>query len=380
MAQCTGTPITSFSITNVQDVTCNGGSDGSITVEIVGGEAPYVYELNVDFGGGGIAPFLNSPSTTDTEYTFSGLPAESATGGSYQIIVKTSNSHTSGTPALIKLCSERQITNIDLNQPDPIALDAGLTTIVGNTKCTGLPDGSIDLNASVSGGTGPYEYSLDGGAFSASTSFTVLLHGDYTLTVRDAQACTQDFLITIPDNRVAPTTTISPDPAEVCINTDLALDGNPVGGSGTFTTHSWTGDTGPLSATNIANPTFNTATPGVYNLTYTVTDDNGCTATDDITVTVNTEPPAADQTPSVCEDAQGSGQAVVDLTALEGSINGGGGITYSWYLVYDGVTLSNAIGTPAAYTVSDGEIVYAEVNDGSCTNVAEVTYTVNPLP
>ncbi|MGD1891804.1 MAG: SprB repeat-containing protein, partial [Cyclobacteriaceae bacterium] len=96
LAQCTGDPITSFSITNIQDVSCNGGSDGSITVEVVGGEAPYVFELNVDFGGGGVAPFLNSPSTTDTEYTFTNLPAESTTGGSYQLVVKTSNSHPSG--------------------------------------------------------------------------------------------------------------------------------------------------------------------------------------------------------------------------------------------------------------------------------------------
>ena len=37
---------------------------------------------------------------------------------------------------------------------------------------------------------------------------------------------------------------------------------------------------------DVENTTFNNATPGDYDLTYTVTDANSCTAIDNITVTV----------------------------------------------------------------------------------------------
>ena len=87
--------------------------------------------------------------------------------------------------------------------------------------------------------------------------------------------------------KVSPIVSITPDPAEVCPNVDLQLNGNPSGGSGTYTSHSWTG-TGAifLSDTNIENPVFNSPTLGTYSLTYAVTDANGCTRSDEVVVTV----------------------------------------------------------------------------------------------
>jgi len=86
--------------------------------------------------------------------------------------------------------------------------------------------------------------------------------------------------------RRAPTASITPDPAQMCVGGTLNMNGNPTGGSGTYTTHAWTGNTSPLSATNIQNPTFSTTSAGTYNLTYTVTDERGCTGSDNISVTV----------------------------------------------------------------------------------------------
>ncbi|WKN45481.1 fibronectin type III domain-containing protein [Tunicatimonas pelagia] len=303
LGQCTGTPFNDIAITDIQNVTCNGGADGSITVEVDGGEAPFVYELVLDQGGAGVTPLLSSPSTTDTEYTFSGLPAETVAGGNYRIIVKTSNSHSSGIPILVASCSERRIDDIDLTQPDAIVINTGVVAINSNNRCIAPFDGSIDATGAVSGGNGSYEYSIDGTNFQASPIFSNLEHNTYTLSVRDANGCVETESITVPDNRVAPTTTISPDPANVCISTDLVLNGNPAGGSGTYT-HSWTGDIASLSDPNIQGPTFNSATAGTFNLAYTVTDDNGCTATDNITVTVVDDPdlslPVSVQTTPIC--------------------------------------------------------------------------------
>ncbi|HJZ38965.1 MAG TPA: DUF2341 domain-containing protein, partial [Bacteroidales bacterium] len=87
---------------------------------------------------------------------------------------------------------------------------------------------------------------------------------------------------------VAPTAGITPDPAQTCPGIDLGLNGNPSGGSGIYTGHVWSGaGSGSLYATDIVNPDFNNASCGSYGLTYTVTDDNGCVGSDNITVEVN---------------------------------------------------------------------------------------------
>ncbi len=90
--------------------------------------------------------------------------------------------------------------------------------------------------------------------------------------------------ITVNEN---PTASISPASAEICGGETLSLNGNPSGGSGTYSYHEWTGNTSPLTATNIVNPDFSTTTGGAYHLTYTVTDDVGCQGSDMIEVNVN---------------------------------------------------------------------------------------------
>jgi PKD repeat protein len=91
-----------------------------------------------------------------------------------------------------------------------------------------------------------------------------------------------------------PAASITPDPAVTCEGVGLSLDGNPSGGSGTYTTHLWTGAGATyLDNVNSQTPTFTCGTSGNYSLTYTVTDDNGCSGSDDITVTVYSNPSAS---------------------------------------------------------------------------------------
>lgn len=82
---------------------------------------------------------------------------------------------------------------------------------------------------------------------------------------------------TIP-NCPAPTPTIAPT-ATICANTNQTLTASGA------TSYAWS-PASNLSATNIANPVFNCATPGTY--TYTITGSNACgqTATTNVTVTV----------------------------------------------------------------------------------------------
>ncbi|MCG8311440.1 MAG: gliding motility-associated C-terminal domain-containing protein [Cytophagales bacterium] len=96
-----------------------------------------------------------------------------------------------------------------------------------------------------------------------------------------------------------------------------------------------------------------------------------------VTYTVNSLPAANDQTPAVCEDVAGGGTSAVDLTALNAAIDGGAGHTITWY---SDAGLTTPVGDPTNETVSTGSVYYAEVDDGTCTDVATVTYTVNATP
>mgnify|MGYP003775021531 CR=1 FL=1 len=76
------------------------------------------------------------------------------------------------------------------------------------------------------------------------------------------------------------------DPIAACGGVATVIDGNPTGGSGIYTQHTWTGDVGPLSNYSVQSPTFLTSVAGNYILTYKVQDSNGCVAEGDVEVIV----------------------------------------------------------------------------------------------
>ena len=78
--------------------------------------------------------------------------------------------------------------------------------------------------------------------------------------------------------------TISANSTSVTVNESIQLNATAIGGTGDYT-YSWSPATSFADAT-IANPTFTSATAGVYTFTCTVTD-NGKTASNTITITVN---------------------------------------------------------------------------------------------
>jgi hypothetical protein len=109
--------------------------------------------------------------------------------------------------------------------------------------------------------------------------------------------------------------TVNPSPTASISKVGLQLHGNPIGGSGTYTVHTWTGvGATHLSATNIENPIFTADVLGSYPLTYTVTDSNGCVGYDDIVVQViNATPVAQYQSLTTCKNAA----LAVTLTATD---------------------------------------------------------------
>ncbi len=377
---------------------CVGSNDGQIQINFVDASGNYDaslgdftpgtgdYEYNLfDSGDGWVysesgftafnTPGISVSFTAPNTITFTGLPPITD-GSGYAIYLS------GGTCAIPAQEYTSGPFNIMVAAAVPIVIDDASITTVGNTKCIAPFDGSIDATGTVTGGAGSYEYSIDGITFQPSPVFANLEHNPYTLSVRDANGCIQTESITVPDNRVNPTAAITPNPAQVCVNANLVLDGNPGGGSGTFTTHSWTGDIAPLSDPSIQAPTFNSATVGTFNLTYTVTDDNGCTATDNITVTVVDEPDlsltVSPQVATICENTDTN--ILVDNSEV--------GYNYTLRDAANNIISGPTAGTSGQISFPTGNLTVTTtfnvlVSNGVCadqqlTNTAEVTVVPGP--
>jgi gliding motility-associated-like protein len=112
------------------------------------------------------------------------------------------------------------------------------------------------------GGTGPFQYSLNGGPLQNSNTFNGLSQNTYVVTVRDASGCVYNFNVNIGlQNNLA-----------------LAANGDSqvcLGGSFTptvtsnATTYSWSPSTG-VSNPNIATPTITPTTTTTYTVTATL--------------------------------------------------------------------------------------------------------------
>jgi len=84
---------------------------------------------------------------------------------------------------------------------------------------------------------------------------------------------------------------------------------------------------------------------------------------------------AIDQYPAaLCEDIPGSGtHSGINLTLLESTIDDGNAYVHTWY---NDPSLTSPVVSPSSATASDGQIFYDEVDNGICTNIAEVIYSV----
>jgi hypothetical protein len=127
------------------NISCFGNTDGQISLTASGGTAPYSYSLN-------------GTSYVSTNI-FNGLSANS-----YNTRIRDSKNCLSATQVA-------QVT-----QPS-------LLTVVASTV------NGFEIDATASGGTSPYQYSIDGVTFQAGTIFTNIVNGQYTVTAKDNRNC-----------------------------------------------------------------------------------------------------------------------------------------------------------------------------------------------
>jgi len=226
------------SISSFTDVSCFGGNDGAATVSVGGAFPGFTYQWDASAG-----------SQTTNPATGLGL-------GLYNVVV----TDTFG-------CVMN--TNVSINEPSALSS----VVIPGTITCPG----SCDANAltNVSGGTTPYTYQWDSNALNQTTNPAInLCDGTYLVTITDFNGCTllDSIVLANPDSIVLNTGSI---PAN-CNLPDGTAWVQIVSGAIGGTTISW--NTTPVQTTDTATNIL----AGTY--TVTVTDANGCSASDTTTV------------------------------------------------------------------------------------------------
>ncbi|MEQ8910594.1 MAG: lamin tail domain-containing protein, partial [Vicingaceae bacterium] len=276
---------------------CNGSSDGGATASATGGTAPYTYAW----------------SNGATTASITGVAS-----GTYTVTITDNNG-----------CSDTDNSTIT----EPTALVAA-TVVDSNVSCNGLSNGGV--TASASGGTAPYTYAWSNGATTAS--ITGIAVGTYTATITDNNGCTatDNSPITEPATLVAATVVDSNVSCNGLSNGGVTASAS--GGTAPYT-YAWSNGATTASITGIAVGTY----------TATITDNNGCTATDNSTIT---EPVALLASVVVDSNASCNGFADGGLTA---SASGGTmPYTYTWSNAATTASITGVSASNYSVTVTDG--------------------------
>ncbi len=251
--------------------------------------------------------------------------------------------------------------------PSSLVADAGN----GGAYCAGS-GGSITLGGSptANGGTAPFAYTWSGGL--PATSNPVAGPSSttkYFVTVVDSKGCISVDSVTVIVNP-SPIASAGIDTA-VCAGESVALGGEPTASSGTpGYTYSWSPGVG-LSSTTASNPTAIPAATTTY--VVVITDVNGCTATDNIAITVHQNPVAdagSDQSIQACSSDS------VQIGGSPTASGGGGSYTYTWTpgLGLSGSTIAN----PFVSNIGSTSNYWIVVTDQfGCTATDQTSVVVN---
>ncbi|MBS1637382.1 MAG: choice-of-anchor L domain-containing protein [Bacteroidetes bacterium] len=321
---------TSPTVAGGYNITCNGQTNGSVSLNVTGGAMAYQFSW-----------------TGSGAYTSSSQNLANIGAGTYSVIVTDANACTT-------------TTAITLTQPSVLLASATSPTVAGgyNITCNGASNGAVNLG--INGGTPVYTYAWSGPSGYTSTlqNPASLQAGVYYVTATDANACT------------ATTTIVLTEPAALIANTSSptynggyhitcngfnngAINLSAGGGTPAYT-YSWSGPSGYSS--NVQNPSGVVA--GVY--TASVTDLNGCMATSSITLTQ----PAA-MTGSLTTGYYNGGYNVSCNGSTDGNVTqviSGGTIPYT--IIWNNGTTGTDLNNVGAGTYS---VIVTDANNCSIT-------------
>lgn len=200
------------------DVLCNGGSSGTASASVSGGTSTYTYSWGT--------------SPVQTTSTATGLSI-----GTYSVLISDGNGCTqTATSALIT---------------QPIAM--AITTTTSGSSCGPYANGII--TASATNGTAPYNYTWSSGQ--TGPVLSNILGGTYTVTVTDANGCSNSSPATMPTS-VLPVADFTNVPTISCEGVFEQFT------STSTSALSWNWNFGGLATSTLENPGFIFPYNGTY--------------------------------------------------------------------------------------------------------------------
>lgn len=282
----------------------------------------------------GAVDYVWSPSAGLSATTGSTVMASPSLATIYTIVGTDANGCTATTTIDVSIADELTLTAV----ADPPGICGGGST-----------------NISVSGAM-DYVWSPATGLSSTTGSIVTANPAaptTYTITGTNADGCTGTTTIFI-DIFADPTAEAGADEA-ICTGNGITL--NASGG----VTYEWSPAMG-LDNPNIATPFANPLNTTTYDLT--VTDANGCTATDNVTVTVHEVIANAGADVSTCE-------------GIAAPLLASGGVTYEWSPIA-GLDDTN-VANPNAMPLSTTNYTVTVTDANGCSDTDEVTVFVNGI-
>ncbi len=280
---------------------------------------------NVDLGADQTHCDYDIPITLDAGAGFS---YAWSTGETTQIIAPATSGNYSVVITDLNGCTATDDMNLTVNVAPTVDLGAD------QTHC------DYDVPVTLDAGAG-FSYAWNTGATTQTISPATT--GNYSVIITDANGCTatDDMNLTV---NVAPTVDLGTDQTHCDYDVPVTLD------AGAGFTYAWnTGD---------ASQTIAPSTTGNYSVI--ITDTNGCTATDDMNLTVNVAPTVnlgADQTH--CD---------YDVPV---TLDAGSGFSYAW-------NTGDASQTIAPSTTGNYSVIITDAN--GCTATDDMNLTVNVAP
>ncbi|MCZ2140011.1 MAG: SprB repeat-containing protein, partial [Bacteroidia bacterium] len=290
---------------NNRDIPCYGANNGLVTSSASGGTGQIVYTLL-------------PPNVTNLNGAFFGLGV-----GVYTLLATDDNG-----------CEISAVFNI--NQAAQILINTTTTAIT----CYGGNNGII--NAVASGGVGGFEFTLmPGNVINQTGTFTNLISGTYTISVKDANGCLATTTVFLNQAPQVQLTNVTTTPASCTPGCDASATIMASGGNGVFT---YSLNAGPFQVSNI----FSNLCTGVY--TIVIKDGNNCTGSGTFSIAT----------------ANGPNQIATNITNISCAGGNNGSIQ---------VTINGGIG-PINYTLNPGAI---NNNNGQFNNLPQGVYTVTAI-
>ncbi|MEY4604153.1 MAG: hypothetical protein RIT43_1445, partial [Bacteroidota bacterium] len=299
-----------------------------------------------------INPLPTPNAGTDVSYCVGGSANLTASGGSsYTWSPATGLSSTSGSSVTANPSSTTTYTVTATSALGCTATDAVLVTVNPLPVINGGTDQTVCQGVNVTlAATGASTYSWTGGVTNGTAFAPPVGTTSYTVTGTSANNCTSTDVVSVTVN---PSPSVTAPDVTVCSSNTIALNASGAN------TYSWSPATN-LSATSGASVTFTPGTTSTYTLTGTGT--GGCTASDQVTVTVLANAPI------------NAGPDVTICSGTSTTLTATGGATYNW---------NNSLGLGNGFSVSPtSTTTYTVVGTDAagCQGTDAIVVTVNPIP